>query len=257
MKRKICILFILFLYTNANAQKSKEDYLSVISKFYFFLCSDVPVYLSNCNELFDKEFVGENEEAEFYKNCKIKHINGDECKKSFEKYYHDTCNPISLYFLKIKECKTEISMGLSINKIRKNLLDSSKLIDDGRQSDIYICLYLNGNKIYFAMNKYIDEECKIDCIYLSDGSSLNNKIDSKYYKTFLQIIGTIDDKDGFCNLREKPNAHSPIVGKIKMGELVYYTPNSNSLWWKVQKPDSPKMRGYVYFDRIRIPMTQQ
>ena len=47
------------------------------------------------NELFDKEFVGENEEAEFYKNCKIKHINGDECKKSFEKL---RCNfYISIY----------------------------------------------------------------------------------------------------------------------------------------------------------------
>lgn len=60
----------------------------------------------------------------------------------------------------------------------------------------------------------------------------------------------INDPDGYVNIREKPNAHSKIVRKIKKNELFYFTPISRAEWYPVSLKEISPCIGYIHKSRI-------
>lgn len=87
-------------------------------------------------------------------------------------------------------------------------------------------------------------------IFDSDGYSL--AIDGFVEKDYLHCPFSIQDKDGFVNVREGRLRESKIVGQIKADEIAFYTPSVVSDWWRVYKFSNtgPKFWGYVHKSRI-------
>lgn len=72
-----------------------------------------------------------------------------------------------------------------------------------------------------------------------------------YTASFAQF-GKIVDKDGFVNLREKPNANSKIVGTIKSNEFVYVFDDADANWFMVDYPktDTESLHGNIHKSRV-------
>ncbi len=190
----------------------------------------------------------------FAENCKRKHVSDKDCGELFSKYFDDAKSE-SLFFLKIKEQKSNLSQGLNEADIIKLLQDSTTIVNDGAPSSVLMKICFSNKKyVHFSMNKIAKEPINVVDIFLPDGSSIFNKIDPKDMNYFLKIPGKIDDPDGYINVRKEASSQSPIIGTIKKGEKFYYTPNSNTNWWKVEKKsqlsDKSLVKGYVYYDRI-------
>ena len=246
-------LFPLFLIMTSDsfAQKirTKEDYLEVVKIFYHNLFSNISTNREQVKTLFFAEEVAEFEGYLLEEDCKKKHLNGIDCGKFIDKY---NTNPKSgsVYFLKIKEQSKDLTQGLTEQEINRLLQDSSMFINNDTSSVVIAICFPNRKRIYFNLDRYIDEPIFIQGIYLTDGTSISNKMSAKKIHNNLRLLGRINDADGYVNVRKEANEKSMIVGKINMGERFYYTPNSNSSWWKIQKMnnpwDKPSITGYVF-----------
>lgn len=62
--------------------------------------------------------------------------------------------------------------------------------------------------------------------------------------------GRVSDKDGYTNIRRGPSTSSPIVGRYKSGDYLYYIPTQSG-WYKVYSAKkSSSFMGYMHKSHI-------
>ncbi|MFD0992994.1 SH3 domain-containing protein [Tenacibaculum geojense] len=62
------------------------------------------------------------------------------------------------------------------------------------------------------------------------------------------LIGLINDPDGYTNIRSNPNSKSDVVGKIFKGSYFHYNEDVNNNWYPVTTQTG--LKGYVHKSRI-------
>lgn len=62
------------------------------------------------------------------------------------------------------------------------------------------------------------------------------------------LIGLINDPDGYTNIRSNPNSKSGVIGKIFKGDYFHYKENINSNWYPITNQTG--LKGYIHKSRI-------
>mgnify|MGYP002375931239 FL=1 len=103
------------------------------------------------------------------------------------------------------------------------------------------------NKIYFGLGS--DIPTIIEYIWLSDGTLLGSKVRNESPVQKLILVGTINDKDGYSNVRKNPDKNAQIITKFTKNEIFYFTPTKSD-WWPVYKEEGGKQIGFINKTRI-------
>lgn len=150
---------------------------------------------------------------------------------------------------KIKLNLNELTSGLTKDEIFK-IIDKTEVTNEGLQFGVYLELsFPESKKIYFGLGS--DIPTTIEYIWLSDGILLGSKMRNESPVQKLLLVGVINDKDGYTNVREAPFNDAKVINTITDKEYFYYVPNSNSEWWQVSRKDDMKaIAGYVHKSRI-------
>jgi hypothetical protein len=230
MKHKLTIL-LLFLTTIGYAQNDRQDkydrhYRQLVKDFYRQLFKE-SVTVKELDEIWQ---FGEYENSELKKKQSVSDTEQSELMKSVKNKYFD-----------------ELTNKLTIKEIEK-VIDMSELSTDGYEFGIILELALSKKySVYFDLDS--DIPGKIERIYLKDAIEIGSK-ENHYPKEQLFRPGTINDTDGYTNLREKPDSKSKIVGRLKTNELFFYSPIGDSDWYPVKKEETSKILGYIHKTRI-------
>jgi hypothetical protein len=224
--------------------------LAVVKEFYDEIVANDNPTLADCYKLIDKETALGYEEFLFEKACSNNHIDDEVCIANIKKH-ENTESDISLLCLRFK-----IELGYLYqnytNKQIGEVLNHSTITPYvyGHANSILVTLiFPNKRHLYFLIGNYDDEKyLTIDNIFIEDGRSLYNKIyrDNNY----LSLPGRIVDKDGFTNVRTEPSIKSDVAFTIPSGGEIWFTPNDDCTWWRVESAKDRSLKGYVYFDRI-------
>lgn len=155
----------------------------------------------------------------------------------------------SYIFKKVKAHFSDLTDELSLSELM-HLIEKAKAYNEGLQFSDYLELSLSERKkIYFELNT--DTPTQIIYVWLSNGCSLYSIINNELYPHKLLLVGTINDKDGYVNIRDKPSKDAKVIDKITDKEYFYYVPNSDSDWLEVSRKDDMKsIIGYVHKSRI-------
>lgn len=91
-------------------------------------------------------------------------------------------------------------------------------------------------------------------VYDADGVPFDEKvpIENELYG-YLLVPASIQDKDGYVNVREGKSSSSKIVGRLNDNQPFFFTPSKNSDWWRVtlMTPEEDiQFYGYVHKSRI-------
>lgn len=150
---------------------------------------------------------------------------------------------------KVKPYLEELTNGFSKDEIFR-IIDNAELCNEGLQFAVYLKLsFPKKYRIYFELGS--DMPSKIDKIWLSDGTLLSSKVRNESPVQKLLLVGVINDKDGFTNVREGPSTESKVIDKITANEYFFYIPSSTSDWWQVSRKDDVKaIIGFVHNSRI-------
>jgi len=81
----------------------------------------------------------------------------------------------------------------------------------------------------------------------SEGKS--SPVHTQRPRNMFELLATIDDSDGYTNIRSQKSSSSQIIGKIYEGET-FYTFYQSGNWWQI-KTDDGKV-GYMHISRIRL-----
>lgn len=155
----------------------------------------------------------------------------------------------SYIFTITKPYFNKLTFGLSYAEISKQI-NKAIIFNDGLDFTDYLELTLKGNqRIYFQFTA--DMPTIIERVWLNDGTALDDLVNNEKSKQKLLLVGSINDKDGYVNIREKKFEKSKIVGKIIEGDFFYYIPNSIDDWWEISKEDNfKKMLGFIHKSKI-------
>ncbi|MFI5137554.1 MAG: SH3 domain-containing protein, partial [Sphingobacteriales bacterium] len=180
--------------------------------------------------------------------CSNNNVDDMACTANFKKHINANNEP-SLFIVKIKEQSKSLSQELTLKDVY-NVINSSLVVPYyGHPNSKLVTLLLNKHHVYFLIGKYDELHLIIDNIYLEDGQSVYNQLYVEN-KNYLKLIGKIVDKDGFTNIRTQADIKSAIVDKIPSGEEIWYTPNDDYSWWRIESKTNPNLKGFVYFNRI-------
>ncbi len=161
-----------------------------------------------------------------------------------------TLNDASPSFI-IKDFKPyslDLTQGLNLTQL-KILIDGAKIYNQGGNFDDYLELdFPNGKKVYFDLG--IETPVQISWIWLNNGDLLEGKMYDNIPQR-LYLVGSINDKDGYVNVRAKPSATSSIVDKFTKDEFFYYVPDGTSEWWPVNRKGLQNIIGYVHKSRVK------
>jgi hypothetical protein len=213
---------------------------------FFFLC--IP-FLA-CSQPQENDWVKQHQED--YKNV-VKNFyallyNEQASNQKLSDVYWDASLDSGM-LKKIKPYLNELTGGLPKDEIFK-IIDKTEVFDEGLQFAVYLELSFSINdKIYLELGS--DIPSIIDKIWLSDGTLLSNRVRNESPVQKLLLVGVINDKNGYTNVREAPSNDAKVIDKITDKEYFYYVPNSNSDWWQVSRKDDIKaIVGYVHKSRI-------
>ena len=169
-------------------------------------------------------------------------------KSVIKKFYKKLIRGENLQSLELgpSEVKNILSMKAAITQgydwdVVCQVIDKAKAYTDGEWMDTIVALsFPNGNPVYHQLTdgSYWND------IWLPDGNGV-------FSSTPIMRIAMINDPDGYVNIREKPNAHSKIVRKIKKNELFYFTPISRAEWYPVYLKETSPCIGYIHKSRIK------
>ncbi|GAA4458642.1 hypothetical protein GCM10023092_27260 [Rurimicrobium arvi] len=152
-------------------------------------------------------------------------------------------------FGKLKSFCTELSAGLPEKKLFQ-LIDSAKVSEEGLEFGLIIPVNVSAtNTIYFELS--CDSPSIIEYIWLNDGTSLNSIINNNVPHEKLFLVGSVNDKDGYVNIRNGPSSTAKVTGTLTDRDYFYYIPNGNTDWWQVARTENLKaLTGYVHKSRI-------
>jgi hypothetical protein len=155
----------------------------------------------------------------------------------------------SSLLLKVRDFILDLTVDSSLIKTKSSVADV-RISDQGLEFGIYLSLNLSKNQlIHLELGK--DTPTYIEYIWLSDGSLLSDRLNKTTSVRYLIFAGIIKDKDGFVNIRSEPSNTASIKGKLNANELMYYTPSTQTTWWKVYSKDSQNsFLGYVHSSRV-------
>lgn len=212
----------------------------------FFLC--IP-FLA-CSQSQENNWVKDNQEdfKNVVKNFFVLLYNEQTTNQKLSEVYWDATLDSGM-FKKIKPYLNELTNGLTKVEIFK-IIDKAEISDEGLQFGVYIELSFSGDKkIYFGLGS--DIPTIIEYIWLSDGTLLGSKVRNETPAQKLLLVGIINDKDGYTNVREAPSNEAKVIDKITDKEYFYYVPNSHNDWLQVSRKDDIKtVIGYVHKSRI-------
>lgn len=173
-------------------------------------------------------------------------------KSVIKKFYKKLFRGENLQSLELgpSEVKNILSMKAAITQgydwdVVCQVIDKAKAYTDGEWMDTIVALsFPNGNTVYHQLTggSYWNH------LWLPDGNCVFTLSSTpiQYMR-----IAMINDPDGYVNIREKPNAHSKIVRKIKKNELFYFTPISRAEWYPVSLKEISPCIGYIHKSRIK------
>lgn len=225
---------------------SKPSLSQIIKITLFLLFSPLLAYTQTRESVWIEQH--KNEYRSVVKKFYSSLYNEQSSNKEFSETYWDA----SLDSAMIKKTRSffnELTSGLQKAEVLK-LIDNAEISDEGLKFSVYVKLVLSEtNQIYFELGS--DLPSVIDKIWLSDGVLLGSKIRAERPIQKLLLVGIIEDKESYANVREFPSRQSKVVGKIMANEYIFYVPNSKSDWWQVSKKDDLKaIIGYVHKSRI-------
>jgi hypothetical protein len=137
----------------------------------------------------------------------------------------------------------ELTQGYDLNVIYK-IIDEAVAFTDGEWVDTIIALWFpNGNTVYHQLS-----DGSWNHIWLPNGT---DAFDMSSRPWFFMRPAIINDRDGYVNIREAPNAQSKIVRRIKENEIFYFTPLSKAEWYPVYLREALPSLGYIHKSRIK------
>ena len=143
----------------------------------------------------------------------------------------------------LRSKKQLLTQGYDLNMIYK-VIDKAKAYTDGEWMDTIVALsFPNGNTVYHQLTDGLWNH-----VWLPNG---HDAFDTSLTPSSYKRIAMINDPDGYVNIREKPNANSKIVRKIREGEMFYFTPISKAEWYPVYLKEAPPCIGYIHKSRIK------
>ena len=218
-----------------------------MNSFYYDLLNKELLSIADYQNYFGYHAI-EMEEYLFFRLCEEKK-SSTECSSEFESKVNKPTSSESSVLSQLKRRRKDWLAPSELKDIQY-ALERSKFYDEDNASSIGIDLeFRNGNKIYFYLNRYVDEPIYIHDIYNSVGQSIFDNLFGEHWKSTLKRLAVINDPDGYTNLREGPGVDRKVVTTVKNDELFYYTPNNSSSWWRVQILDSCT-KGYIHNSRI-------
>lgn len=215
MKKILTILNFLFYSFSLNAQE-KEQWLKL----------QTPYYHNIIKRFYSMACVGKTDSSKIEQLKFITRINP----------------------LLSRYCE-ELSKNLPEKQL-DSIIDASEICDEGMEFGVIISVCLSkSNTIYFGVDS--DTPSKIQYIWLNDGTSLNSIINNVAPREKLFLVGSVNDKDGYVNIRNGPSSTAKVTGTLTNRDYFYYIPNGNSDWWQVARTENLKaLTGYVHKSRI-------
>lgn len=126
----------------------------------------------------------------------------------------------------------------------KGIVMKAEILDEGNELIVLVQLcFPNQKTIYFEVSK--DEDYDINCIWLADGSNMEAR------GQFLTRPGIPNGTN--VQVHQTSDKSSPVVSVIHEDELFFYTPRSDSDWYRVfLHEDDENPIGFIHKDSIRI-----
>lgn len=245
MKSIIAILCLLLLSTSV---KRNDTYKDIVKHFY---------------ELLYKESVSIKEFSLVYSNASLNYDTDLYLKDSYgitNYNYHltesrnksiDIENTPSYVFKKIKQEFNSLTFGLTFDELVK-IIDSAELSTQGLKfSRIIELIFPGGKRIYMELNN--DTPTLVLWIWLNNAVLIDDVINNNATNPQrLKLVGTINDRDGFVNIRKNPDINSEIIETFKEGDILYYIPDNSVNWWQVYSGESSSsIIGYLHKSRIK------
>lgn len=220
------------IFNDNNLGYYLEDYeLFLFQLFlykpYFFIKGE---YHYNQNQIVD--YINQNLPAAFLTS-----------KKYFDNNITDAQFPNNALLI-----SQEVVNKFTIKDLKTNIEQDSKLIEISF-SPSFETSWKNDEKIYYNIYNYIDN------ILAKHLDKAEFTLYSVKYKPFFKIYNikgdndyTIQDPDGYTNLRKDKNTSSEVLQTIKSGEKIEVLDNAED--WVLIKTNEGK-EGYVHKTRIR------
>lgn len=246
MKLLFFLLITIAFPTIGNCQLiSKNDsYKRVIKDFYARILTPKVITLKDYYTFFGK--YAEDETALFFLKCD-KGKQTEICSKTFTEHLASQSSHESLVFSEMRKLRRFL-LNEDTEDIN-NALDKMNLQDNGLPDgvDVYLS-FINGLKVIFVLNSVIGEGSSILDIYLTDGSSIFNKMGTRPQLGFYKRLGRINDSDGYVNVREGKGVNYVVKSKVNTEEIFFIYPNYKEAWWMIEKLNCE--RGYASKSKI-------
>lgn len=241
--RVMAFAAILILWAgSAHAQPCRADYIAVVQQFYAKLFAEKPPSTDKCARIFGEAFF-KTEEQTFREICRQNRLDSTKCLEELMDYYSHI-DTASVYFLKVREQRTELTQDLAKEEMRQLVNIHSRLLNFGDLGMVLRINFRNQRYLHFVMKVQPNDTVAITGVYLTDGSSVANRI-FEGRNEYLMLPGTIKDPEGYVYVRNSPSDNALIEGKITEGDVFMYIPDSEARWWKVKMDGRSQVEGYV------------
>jgi len=250
--KKSAFVILLFLlsfrtgYAQNNIGKSPAAYKNAVKGFYKLLFNK-KVTIGEFSKFYFREGVGLETDIIICDSLKLNHIQAvnEKVRSSIQNSLND--KSVSFLMSVIRKHLSDLTKGLSLSQINR-LIDNAKTYNQGDfMIDFLEISFPNSQSVFFSFNT--DTPVQLIDVYLSNGRSLESAYCEYLYQDKLVFAGSINDPDGFVNIRKEPSLKSPVTRKILDGEVFYYIPDTTSEWWPIEKNDMTI--GYIHKSRVK------
>lgn len=241
---KIFTFLFLFLFPQFIFAQLSSNYASCLKSFYKLIYLE-NITIQDLNSVFP---ISEYEDSLFILEKKS-NLTGD---KSYLEIPRNKIvrskNSVSYIMLEIKKYAKELTQDLPFDSLMRIIDQAIEHIEPSIFSKCIELSFPNNQKAFFDLSN--ETPSFINNIWLNNGDLLDDIIYGEFPVTKMKWIGMIDDKNGYVNIREKPEKDSKIVRKIFIRDIFYYTPIGDSDWWPVSIEKGGDYIGYIYKTKI-------
>ncbi len=242
---RMIVTILCLLLTAANFQND-DNYKEVVKQFFAFLY---------------QKSVSIDEFSSVYANASLDYDTGLFLRDSLGIQCYDfeltrkrdqsidvKATP-SYVFKNVRQNLEDITFGLTYDEV-VNIIDNAVVSTQGLKFSEIIELRFPGEKrIFMELNK--DTPTQVLWVWLNNATLLDDVINGSTNPQRLMLPGTINDSDGFVNIRKDPDVNSQIVDKFLEDDIFYYIPDNDVNWWQVAHvEDSRTIVGFIHKSRI-------